>query len=61
MSETLGPRCVRDDNLSTITVLPTDEVDMDAFYRVLPILMDRHMKCTVSAECMSDALSRESL
>lgn len=55
------PCCRRTDNLSTITVQPTDEVDYDAVNRVLPILLARHALCIPSAECMSDALSRENL
>jgi hypothetical protein len=55
------PGCKRTDNLATITVKPTDEVDHAAVNRVLPILISRHAFCVPSAECMSDALSRENL
>lgn len=53
--------CVRDDNLYTILVHPEDEVDYEAVNRVLPILIERHLLCTPSADCMSDALSRENI
>lgn len=53
--------CVREDNIYTVRVQPADPVDYEAVNRVLPILIERHLLCNPSADCMSDALSRENL
>lgn len=50
--------CLRDDNLTTANLHPDDECDLDLMQKSFYVIMDRHLTCVPSFECVLDAVSR---